>query len=419
MGARLDRAWLLFEQGRYDLAEGEAGQALAEDPENPRVHVLIALARLRAGKSDEALEAAKQTVALAPDAGYAHFVLGQVRSDRDEHKLADASLREAIRLEPEEAEYRWVRGAVLFDWGKRREALEEVDAGLRLDPEKSGLHALRGLILYGLDRVSEAEEAYRTALRIDPGNDMAHAGLGRIEASRGKADAAVDRYREALRLDPNDAWAREGLLDALRARYPVYGLFLRYIEWTRRLSPRTRTVLFIGLYVVFRYAGKAAKDAEGPLQWALIAVAVAYVLFWLLTWIADPLFNLLLRLRPEGRLLLDRDEIAASNLVGLSLLAALICGGAAWWHQSLAGVFAAILFVLVVPATATLFQMKRGGLRTGFAVLFPTVLAAGLAGAAWMALEPESPLGLVLSVGAMLVFTLATWVFSFTSVAQK
>ena len=419
MGAHLDRAWILFEQGRFDLAEKEADQALAENPEDPKPHGLIALARLRVGRRDEALEAAKRAVALAPDWDYSHFVLGKVHFDRDEHSKADAALREAIRLDPREPNYRWVRGAMLFDWDKRKEALEEADAGLRLDPEISGLHSLRGLILYGLDRVDEAEAAFRTALRIDPGNDTAHAGLGRVEASRGRADAAVERYREALRIDPNDAWARAGLLDALRARYPVYGLFLRYFEWTRRLSPRTRTVLFIGLYVVFRYAGKAAKNAEGPLQWALLAVAGGYVFFALMSWIADPLFNLLLRLRPEGRLLLNRDEIAASNVVGLSLLAAVLCGGAAFWFESIPGAVAGILFVLVVPAAATLFHMKPGRLRTGLGVLFSVLLAAGLAGAGWASFHAESAAGLLLAVAAMAVFALSTWVFSFTNLAEK
>ncbi|HEU4394891.1 MAG TPA: tetratricopeptide repeat protein, partial [Planctomycetota bacterium] len=308
MGAHLDRARLLFDQDRYDLAEAELRKALAEEPDDPASHCLLAFSLSRGGKPDEALESAKTAVSLAPDWAHAHFTLGKIHGNRDEYAKADAALRESIRLDPTDVHARWVRGAVLFDWGKRDDAIAEVDAGLRLDPEVSGLHSLRGLILYGLDRVGEAEAAFRTALRIDPRNDVAHAGLGRIEASRGRADAAVERYREALRLDPNDAWARSGLLDALRARYPVYGLFLRYFEWTRRLSPRTRTVLFVGLYLVFRYAGKAAKDAEGPLRWALLAVAVGYVLFALMSWIADPLFNLLLRLRPEGRLLLDRDE---------------------------------------------------------------------------------------------------------------
>ena len=419
MGAHLTRARLLFEQGRYDLAEAELGRALAEDPEDADAHGLLALSRASAGKNDEALEAAKQAVALAPDRGYFHFVLGKVHFDRDEHRPADAALREAIRLDPEEANYRWIRASILFSWEKREEALEEADAGLRLDPEVSGLHSLRGLILYGLDRVPEAEEAFRTALRIDPGNDMAHSGLGRIEASRGRADAAVERYREALRLDPNDAWARSGLLDALRARYPVYGLFLRYFEWTRRLSPRTRSVLFIGLYVVFRYAGKAAKDAEGPLRWALLAVAVGYVLFALLSWIADPLFNLLLRLRPEGRLLLDRDEISASNLVGLSLLGALACGGMAAAFDSIPAAVAGILFVVVVPAVATLYRLKPGRLRTGLGVLFSFLLVAGLAGAAWTSFDPAAALGLLLAVGAMFLFALSTWVFSLTNLAEK
>ena len=51
---------------------------------------------------------------------------------------------------------------------------------------------------------------------------------------------------------------------------------------------------------------------------------------------------------------------------------------------------------------------------------FALVLAAGLAGAAYsMVTGKEHPLGLALTLGAIAIFALSTWVFSLTGLADK
>ena len=64
MGARLQRGWLLHEQGRYELAEREAEAALAEDPEDADAWCLVAFARMRAGRNGEAQDAARRRYAV-------------------------------------------------------------------------------------------------------------------------------------------------------------------------------------------------------------------------------------------------------------------------------------------------------------------------------------------------------------------
>jgi hypothetical protein len=181
--------------------------------------------------------------------------------------------------------------------------------------------------------------------------------------------------------------------------------------------------LYSGLYVVFRFAGNAAKTAEGPARWALLAVAFGYVVFALMSWIADPLFNLLLRLRSEGRLLLDEDEIAASNLVGVAMASALVCGVAAFVAESIPAAIAALLFVVAVPASATIFRLRAGGVRRAAGVAFAVVVAAGLVGAAVMGFgadgTKEQPLGMALALGAIALLALSAWVISLSGLGAK
>ena len=79
-----------------------------------------------------------------------------------------------------------------------------------------------------------------------------------------------------------------------------------------------------------------------------------------MTWLADPLFNLLLRLNRFGRLALSREQIVASNwLAGciataLAMLAAYLAAGnqAAGWGAFACG-------VLSLPVSA-IFRCQRG-----------------------------------------------------------
>ncbi len=67
MSVRLERARLLLAQSRPADAEREALAALAELPDNPAPHTLLALSRLALGRKPEALESAKAALGRAPD----------------------------------------------------------------------------------------------------------------------------------------------------------------------------------------------------------------------------------------------------------------------------------------------------------------------------------------------------------------
>ena len=49
-------------------------------------------------------------------------------------------------------------------------------------------------------------------------------------------------------------------------------------------------------------------------------LVIGYVGFALLTWIGDPIFTLLLRLDPFGRLVVTDEQRMRSNLVGAALV---------------------------------------------------------------------------------------------------
>jgi hypothetical protein len=133
-----------------------------------------------------------------------------------------------------------------------------------------------------------------------------------------------------------------------------------------------------------------------------------YVLFILLSWTADPLFDFLLRFDPAGRSLVDRDRRLASNAVvtalGVAVAAALFALVSGNERALLLGV---VCGFLVFPIAGT-FQCERGWPRTTMATYTTAIALVGLAGV----LLPESdraPLLVASVLGSVLGSWLARW----------
>ena len=375
-GVHLQRALHLIEQSRHDLAEPELRRRVAEEPNDPLAHALLALCLSRAGKPDAATAEAQAAIGLAPNMAFAHYVLAGVLEDRDRPDAA-APAAPAPSRPPPPAAHPPPRGAP-GRRGPRRwpAALAAAEAALAIDPQHVAANNLRAMALVKLGRPDEAGETIAAALAREPENAVTHANQGWALLHRGEFARALEHFREALRLDPTQEWARAGLVEALKARYPVYGPLLRYFLWMSTLSRKAQWGVVLGGLIGFRVlrAAAAANPALGPWVTPLL---VLYGLFVFLTWTADPLFTLLLRLNRFGRYALSAEERAASTWTGLALLAVL---GAALLFavtRSPAFVGAALAGTLVMFLVSGTYRCARGWPRRTMAVY--TAAVAGLA----------------------------------------
>ena len=100
MKKHLERALLLYEQSKYELAEQEARQALLEDNGDAMAHGVLGLCLCQREQSDEATREAQAGVAAAPDLFFSHFALAHVFYHRNRYADAQKAVEEAIRLNP-------------------------------------------------------------------------------------------------------------------------------------------------------------------------------------------------------------------------------------------------------------------------------------------------------------------------------
>ncbi len=381
MSQNLERGLLLYQQSRHELAEAEFRQALASDPHDPFAHALLGLCLANREEFQQATEEAQQAVHLAPDFSFAHYALAHVWHDRNHDAEALASIEEALRLDSSEPQYFALLAQIHLAESRWQPALEAAERGLQLDAEDVACTNLRAIALVKLGKKSEAGATIDAALRRNPDNAVTHANRGWTLLEQGDPKAALEHFREALRLDPGNEWARQGIVEALKARNVIYGLMLRYFLFMAKFSRQGQWGIVLGAYFGNQVLRAIAAASPTLAPWVL-PLRILYAAFALMTWIASPLFNLLLRLNRFGRLALSRDQIVASNWIGLTILLALLSLAACFyfgWNSPF--ILAAMMFgLLLLPVAGVFHYPEESSGRRIMGIYAAAIALAGTAG---------------------------------------
>ncbi|MEM6314993.1 MAG: tetratricopeptide repeat protein [Planctomycetota bacterium] len=355
----VSRAQLLMQQNRPADAETHLREALADDPDDANSHALLAFCLMDQGKSDAALAEAKLAQEADPDWSFTHYTRAMIHARRDEGKLGEPHARRCIEMDPHDSDHWHVLALTLIDQKRWKDALAAADQGLAQDPDDDYCRNTRAMMLTQLGRRDEAAQTIRGTLESDPDNAHTHANMGWSLLHQNKPKEALESFREALRLDPDNEWAKEGLVEALKARYVIYRVLLAYFLWMGRLSDKAQWAVIIGLVVGYQVFKNIARNNEA-LQPLLIPVAILYFGFCALTWLADPLFNLLLRFNKYGWHALSPDQRRGANLLGIVILVALAIITIAFVTRDAMWVLSGvILFGAMVPLTG-IFRVKEG-----------------------------------------------------------
>jgi tetratricopeptide (TPR) repeat protein len=363
MMQHLHRSQLLIGQGRYEQALGELRLHLAEEPNSSLAHALIGLCQIELKQYQEATAEAQQAVHLAPDYPFAHYALAKVYCDRHRYKEALTAALEAVRLDPYDADYFALVSQIHFVESRWQAALEMADEGLAVDPEHSACTNLRAMSLVKLGRKAQAGATIDAALARNPENSLTHANQGWTLLEQRQPAKAMEHFREALRLDPEMEWARLGIVEAMKARNFIYRAMLGYFLWMAKLPPRVQWGVVIGGYFGMQFLN-GVSDKHPALEPWLFPIRLAYLVFVVMSWVADPLFNLLLRLNRFGRLALSREQIVASNWLGGCILIALVMLVAYLATGNEAASWGAFGFGLLSLPVAAIFRCSSGRPRT-------------------------------------------------------
>lgn len=315
----LERGRLLLSQGRHDLAEGELRQAIASDPTEPLCFALLSLCLLQREDWMNATAAAARAVEMDPNEAMYHSILGDVYTHRRMYKEARAAIEHSLRLDPTDPGAWGTLASIESSQSRHKEALAAAEKGLEIEPLNERCTNLRAIALTNLGKRSQAAEAIEGTLSRNPQNATSHANMGWTLLHQGQPRKALDHFREALRLEPGLEWARRGIMEAMKARNPIYRAFLAYFLFMSRLSGRGQWGIIIGGYIGIQLLRKAGGSNAALAPWVGPIIA-AYIVFAIGTVVAVPLFNLFLLINRFGRHVLDRGQKIAAACFGMSIL---------------------------------------------------------------------------------------------------
>ena len=414
MNPNLERAVLLYQQSRHEMAEAELRQALAADPQDPYAHALLGLCLAQREQFQEATTETQQAIHLAPDFSFAHFALAQVFYDRNRFSEALAAINEAIRLDPENADQYALLANIHLQESRWRDALNAAEQGLQFDPEHVGCTNLRAIAMVKLGRKADAGRTIDAALSKNPDNALTHANQGWTLLEQGDPKKAAEHFREALRLDPQNEWARQGIIEALKARNFIYAIMLKYFLWMAKFSRQGQWGIIVAGYVGNRILAGIAHANPDLAPW-ILPLRILYIAFALMTWLAYPFFNLLLRLNKFGRLVLSREQTVATNWFGLCLLLALIgLAGCAFRGFDSPWFIMLVVFGLLLLPVAAVFRCTAGWPRNVMAALTIGMALLGLTSLALFFTEAgsfDTAKGLLMTFAVCIAAS--TWLVNF------
>jgi tetratricopeptide (TPR) repeat protein len=190
----------------YDWLDQATEEGLRAHGDSLALILYRALALLRKGANEEALEFCARVIEQSPDLHTVYEYRAEALEGLGQHERALEAFDRALELDPACSIAHGRRGVLLLNHMRRyAEALESFDRKIRLDPGRAKPHYNRGVALLYLGDFERALESFECALSLDPEHARSHAQMGFALARLGRPVDALASCDRALRLEPESA----------------------------------------------------------------------------------------------------------------------------------------------------------------------------------------------------------------------
>lgn len=289
---RLEKIQHFIDVERYDLAERMAREALAVHPEESMLHVQLAWALEGLGRADEAEREGHLALQLDPEESEAIILLAKLNLNAGRHREAEKLCLSALQLEPLAPRNYLIYGILMQKTGHLEKAEKLLRKCLEIAPETPLAHAVLSAIL-AEKRQGQAALAHGAhGVSLDPDSDYSHATLGLAYLTTGHPFKARMHLREALRIAPDDADMEAAFAEADRATRWIYLPMYFWSLWMERV-PGLQFGFWIGMIVFLQVLRQMGVSSQ-----IVFAIAMTYLAFCVYTWVATPLANLWIKIRP-------------------------------------------------------------------------------------------------------------------------
>lgn len=362
------RATILLNQGRYKDAEQILGLVLAEDPNNSRALAMMARSKIGQDQYSEALELIDAAIGSRPEVVSHRVTRSEILFFLKRYDEAELLLRECATEDPEDTRIFSLWSSIKLQRKQFADALNYANHALSLDPDDLLALNNRSTAQLKLNQTEEAFETIEGALERDPDNSYTHSSYGWSLLEKGDHVKALEYFSESLRLDPNNAYAQAGMAEALKAKFPLYRLFLKWVFFNSKLMAKYQWGIIIGFYLAFRWLRSFGAD-NPAFQWLTTPVLILMLVFALSTWLFTPLSDLFLRFNKYGKHLLDEKQKMSSTAVGVVVGLSIVCFVIFVFTKHIPFLWSAgILFSMMIPLSVMFRPAKYKNFMLYYAI---------------------------------------------------
>jgi len=379
MNGALERVEILLKQDRIQDARQLLEGYLDEYPQDFKGRYYMAAVLLESDEKEEARAMCEHLLMEEPDSYAVLHLAVNVDLADDKDQAAEEKAELLIELYTEDSDSHLLMSRVKLQQRNYDRALESANQALALDAENEDAYAMK-ISIGGLLGESDTHQAIEDALQLNPENPSLLANKGYQLIRDGKIEEGLEVLKDALSRDPNNDLARFGMMEGLKSKFWPYRMFMKYAEFSAKLSEKGSWTFMIGAYVVYRILGRTAENnpALAPYLYSI----VYFILFlFSSSWVITPLMNLYLLSNPYGRLLLDKDDKTMAQLVGVAAGSSLVfIAGYFITDIEIFSLVALVCFVSIIPLGTFLSPIKETNRRItkAFAIGIPVLGLLGV-----------------------------------------
>ena len=203
MLARINRVYVSFGAGQYDLAVREAESILKENPGNASVRFYMAGALSSMGRYPEAIHEFETLLKRSPKDTVAMSNIGWCLINLQRFDEATAVFNKVLEIFPDHIHAMASLANISFIKGDYSEAVRRYKEVLIREPNHVSSILTLGGIYEGSGKLDEAAVIYAHGTEVDPGNVEMWMNLGWVRFLQGKHEEALATLRRAQEIAPS------------------------------------------------------------------------------------------------------------------------------------------------------------------------------------------------------------------------
>jgi tetratricopeptide (TPR) repeat protein len=238
--------------GRFFSHADEPGKAIEylrkvikARPDDPEIHMHIALAYTKVRYYDSAISSFKKVIQLDENRSEAHFGLGMVYAKMRRFENSISPLEKAVQLNPKNMEAYYQLANAYEELRDFSKAAEMYKSYLSLKPETTWNGYLRlGLCYLEIGQFEDSISALKEALKEKPDNVKINYNLAEAYSKAGQYDKAYETYEYLTKIDPKSTTT---YYEKIFRMYDQTGQYDKAIEAAKKiveLNPESELAIY-------------------------------------------------------------------------------------------------------------------------------------------------------------------------------